>query len=207
MKITPKLVQNIKTNISPHKFLKYEKSKDIIDFSQPVIMSVKHKKDFFTLVNMFANSYSNLSTKPQNNFAKIFEGIEKRKLQVEIIISRFLNSYGNITEVVKQKNKILGGFMMTCDYLEGSAYIDFLTLAPEVKKTKIGAKSLLNIAQRIHKHAKDNYIDTITWMVEPSNKDGAQLFGKFPAKTDNGLLYHISVEDFGNVINKYTESM
>ncbi len=112
-----------------------------------------------------------------------------------------------ITEIATANDKIAGGYMLMLDPKGKNAYVDIMTLTPEVIKTRTGVEILKGFAKNICAHAEEKGMKTITWSTSDENKPINLLLRRFGAERGKRMMgstynYTISVEKFKNKLNE-----
>lgn len=212
MKITN--VQNVNyynhkvvNNVTPSNLL----SKDKVSFgNNPIkIILANNTESINSLVDLFYKSlYENISktsTIKSNFLTKI---IDKHIYKLQTVPFRVLAKNRNsINEIVEQNGQKLGGYSFTMNHKTKSAHINFLTIAPEIKRTKTSIKTLKLMANRIYSNAKLNKMEHLTWTTSKNNTQAMRLFSRLnPQQTkiylNRECEYKIDLETFKSAINK-----
>lgn len=212
MKITN--VQNVNyynhkvvNNVTPSNLL----SKDKVSFgNNPIkIILANNTESINSLVDLFYKSiYENISktsTLKSNFLTKI---IDKHIYKLQTVPFRVLAKNRNsINEIVEQNGQKLGGYSFTMNHKTKSAHINFLTIAPEIKRTKTSIKTLKLMANRIYSNAKLNKMEHLTWTTSKNNTQAMRLFSRLnPQQTkiylNRECEYKIDLETFKSAINK-----
>ena len=159
----------INKNFTPAKINNFSRSyntkktsaipQDKISFSGTIIKRVQSKEEIKEVLDLFYNSLKH-NLEPNKKTPKFLEKIDRYlSLLPFSIASRQPNC---ITEVVKNENKLAGGYSMIVNSENCTAHIGFITLAPEYIKTKSGIEVLKNIGRRIYENANLNNVKEIT---------------------------------------------
>lgn len=212
MKITN--IQNVNyynhkvvNNVTPSNLL----SKDKVSFgNNPIkIILANNTESINSLVDLFYKSlYENISktsTLKSNFLTKI---IDKHIYKLQTVPFRVLAKNRNsINEIVEQNGQKLGGYSFTMNHKTKSAHINFLTIAPEIKRTKTSIKTLKLMANRIYSNAKLNKMEHLTWTTSKNNTQAMRLFSRLnPQQTkiylNRECEYKIDLETFKSAINK-----
>ena len=209
MKITQKIFSNIKTNLTDKTFPFVPNKADEGSFTTPFIKRLKNRKEINELVNRFIDSFTcgcgNITTKPKG-LEKIFNIIERKFLSIPFKISIFSNNC--ICEGIKSNGKIQAGYVLSIDKIEQISRINFLTIAPDIKKTKQSAKMLINMAKRIEEHSRANNCKYVCWSANKNNDDIQRIIRQLPVKEKKLALgekaYLIKLEDFENILQKFS---
>lgn len=200
-----KIVTNFSTGIK--KFIQIRTSipdmqaRDVVKISEPTLVVLSRKSERMQLCELFINSsFSSM------NDGSLVQKIIKKIMALPLKITATDKSSGNIWEAVKCENKIAGGYNLIVNAKDKSASINFLTLAPEFKKTKTGYKTLIKMAENICKNAEKQGAEYIKWITHKENSDAYRLFKKFPAQQQEGgfgqIEYIIPVNDFKQILIK-----
>ena len=90
---------------------------------------------------------------------------------------------------------------------DNTAFVNFMTLSPEVKGTKTSVNLLFTMGKRIADNAKVNSLEYISWTTNTRNKKIISLLNRFNSEKKNlplgEIQYKISVKDFSDTIDKY----
>ena len=204
MKITPRTLPNISTEINSARFPICRTMQELQKTSGPAIMPTESFKDMSKLAVTFLKSYTLKEPKKHTSLNKF---LDKLNILRYIVDTKFetLFHYPEkcITEVVKDKDKMLGGYILYLDDYNNDVIVDCLTLSKDLKKTKLGTKTIVNMAQRIYEIAKENNMNHVTWEVDPKNIDGIKLFNRLPQWQNHNGKQTASVYNFGEILKKY----
>ncbi len=112
-----------------------------------------------------------------------------------------------LTEVVRgENNKLLGGYSMIVEKPKHSAFVGFMTIAPELKKTKASREIILKMAERIYDNAKANDVHFISGSVNVENKSIRNTLKKLNVIETKQILneteYEFMVEDLKKALDK-----
>ena len=194
-------------NVTPSNLL----SKDKVSFgNNPIkIILANNTESINSLVDLFYKSlYENISktsTLKSNFLTKI---IDTHIYKLQTVPFRVLAKNRNsINEIVEQNGQKLGGYSFTMNHKTKSAHINFLTIAPEIKRTKTSIKTLKLMANRIYSNAKFNKMEHLTWTTSKNNTQAMRLFSRLnPQQTkiylNRECEYKIDLETFKSAINK-----
>lgn len=214
IEIRPNCVQNIR-QLSNKRFpVLNRKAGDVVDFCGPIIVPVKSASEYKELIKFFLATFNQSAGKAGVNgqtnrydrlsekfVQKIWTFFQMRRFRVENFITKNVQA-----EVVKEKDKVLGGYSLLLDKSNNRAHINFLGVDSDIKNSKMTVQTLFNLAQRISEKAKSRNIDNISWATDSRNEKAYRLFDKFPAQKSNvGSEVHfvIPVSKFDETLNKY----
>ena len=125
-----------------------------------------------------------------------FDKILRKIISLPFVISSKLPTC--VTETVKSENKLIGGYSLSIHVANATSHLGFITLAPDVIKTKTGVKALKLMGEKIYQTLEKNNIKEITWTTNQQNKPINNLLKRF--KADKKQLpfseteYKISIE-------------
>lgn len=110
-----------------------------------------------------------------------------------------------ITEIVKNNNKIVGGFSTITDTTQSSLYIGLLTVAPEYKNTKNLRLILKTMGEEIKNIAEKLNLKKISWSVNDKNRPVLNLIKRFKNTNKTFLnntenIYTVNLQDFANAL-------
>lgn len=207
IKINP--LPNIKQNIiqkTSQQIL--QKAEDTLSISAPVIKRLTDKKEINELADMFYNSvidsFAHNSKMTKNPLVKLIHNIQRKILTIPFKLGATSPNY--IIESIKADGKLLGGYSMTVAK-DNTAFVNFMTLSPEVKGTKTSVNLLFTMGKRIADNAKVNNLEYISWTANTRNKKIISLLNRFNSEKKNlplgEIQYKISVKDFSDTIDKY----
>lgn len=205
-------IQNENSSITVQKYnhskkfacCNFQSSKDSISFYGLHAGLAWSTKDIKELVYMFYDSsMHNIGSDSK------FPGFI-RKFQRYWSVYPFVNFAkrpGSITEAIKLEDKLVGGYSMQLDRVNSTAYLGFITLAPDLMKTKTGVESLKLIGKRIIQNLELNNIKELTWTVNSKNISMNNLLKRFGAKKIRQFRsvteYNISLEQFKKNLSNY----
>ena len=179
--------------------------RDSVSFSgaMTVIRPVKNKEEIKELLTVFFKAIKH-NLEPDKKTPAWLEKIDKYLSLLPFYSTTKLPN--NITEVVKHKNKVAGGYSICVNTEKQSAHIGFITLAPEYMKTKSGIAILKGIPESICQNAEVNNIKELTWTTNTKNKQINRILNRFsPEKVRSLPLgeteYKISLESFKQKLN------
>lgn len=177
--------------------------KDMVSFKGSIIRPIVNKSEAKEIVLMFCKTVeANIDKSPQKQsfFGRILNNIAC------FPFIRASQSPNSITEIVKNNDKLVGGYSMIVNMEKSSAHIGFITLSPELQRTKSGFKILLDLAERISLNSELNKIKEITWTCNQSNELAHRLLGRFNAEKvksfANETEYRIDIKDFQDALKK-----
>ncbi len=185
----------INKNFTPAKINNFSRSyntkktsaipQDKISFRGTIIKRVQSKEEIKEVLDLFYNSLKH-NLEPNKKTPKFLEKIDRYlSLLPFSIASRQPNC---ITEVVKNENKLAGGYSMIVNSENCTAHIGFITLAPEYIKTKSGIEVLKNIGRRIYENANLNNVKEITLTTNSKNKSINNLLKRLGAEKVNEIV-------------------
>lgn len=194
-------------NIKPTKLLQ----KDNVSFgNKPIkIILANDTESINSLIDLFYKSiYENIlktNTQKHNLLSKI---IDKHIYKLQTVPFRVLAKNSNsINEIAEQNGQKLGGYSFTMNHKTKSAHINFLTIAPEIKRTKTSINTLKLMANRIYSNAKLNKMEHLTWTTSKNNTQAMRLFSRLnPQQTkiylNRECEYKIDLETFKSATDK-----
>jgi hypothetical protein len=84
-------------------------------------------------------------------------------------------------DVIKDSNgKVVGGMSMFVEPEKSMSYVNYIVLAPELKRTKKGKEMLLDMADRIIENTEKHRAFEISWSVRDGGKPYERLMNKIP---------------------------
>lgn len=179
-------IQNSNLTIVPAKINKNKyynnynigNSKDTISFKGMQVNKVNSSKEIKELVNLFYDALEH-NLEPNSKKLGFISRIIKYISTLPILITTKLP--GAVNEVVKSGNKIVGGFSLNIDKTGNTAHLGFLTITPDVVKTKTGVEALKLMGKRICSTLDSNKINEMTCTTNSRNKPINNLLKKLKA--------------------------
>ena len=171
-----------------------------VSFNGLRVNHAKSHEEIKEIVNLF---YDALKHNIKPNKKLFFEKILRRILTYPFVINSKLPT--TYTETVKSGDKLVGGYSLNIDILNSTSHLNFMTLTPDVMKTKTGAETLKLMAKRICQNLENNCIKEMTWSTNSKNKPMNNLLKRLsPEKngtTFTETKYKISLEQLKNVLD------
>ena len=203
---TPRVVNIAQTQLNKHQQIKTNQNVDTVSFTGLSTLTrtknIDEIKELIQLLhksNMDSRYKRNPNFKP-NWFTNISDKIN-RAVDKFFKLSVATDST-TVTAITKKGNKVVGGYTMYLVPENCTAYVEFITLSPELKNTKTGKDILLGIGKSIHEHLKDTHITEIAWQ---KDKKCMNLFKKLkPIYTNENMFtsdeYIMFVDKFGKSV-------
>lgn len=160
-------------------------------------------KEVKELANIFYSTFKH-NVAPNKKEFKLFEKIDRYLSTKPFIKIAELSNV--LTETAKIDEKIAGGYSMTV-MPDKTAHLNFITLSPELVRTKTGISVLKDIGKRIFDTAVINDVEVITYTTNTKNKPINSLLERFsPVKIRDIAFgeseYAIPLQKIEEVLNK-----
>lgn len=180
-------------------------NKDTISFTGLRVSQAKTTQEIRTLGNLFFDALKH-NLEPHSKTPKIIEKITRHIATYPLIL--VAKQPSSITEMINYENKLAGGYSMNLDLVNHTAHLGFITLAPDLVKTKKGLESLKLMGKRICQNLEVDNIKELTFTTNSKNKFinnllkkiGAAKVKKFFSETE----YKISFDQLKEITEKYT---
>lgn len=141
----------------------------------------------------------NIEPNKKNGF---FDKIRRKILTFPFVTA--LKQPTSVTETVKSENRLIGGYSLSIDIANAKSHLGFITLAPEVMKTKTGIEALKLMGKRICQILENNNIKEMTWSTNSKNKPINNLLKRLKAEKNSFFLseteYRISIERLKDIL-------
>lgn len=170
---------------------------DSVAFTGLRVSQVQLTNDIKELVNLFYTAVKH-NVEPNSKIPKFVDNIRRRILTYPFV--KVAKQPNSITESIKQGDKLVGGYSITLDRAKSTAHLGFMTLAPDVIKTKTGVDTLFLIGKRICENLEHNNIKEITLTTNSKNVQINNLLKRLDAQKVSQFFseseYKISVKQF-----------
>lgn len=174
--------------------------RDLVSFKGLQVNQANSSKEIKELVNLFYDAMEH-NLEP-NKKARFFDKILRKILTFPFVIAS--KGPTSITETVKSGSKLIGGYSLNLDITNATSHLGFITLAPNVMKTKTGVEVLKLMWKRIYQALENNNIKEMTWTTNSKNKSINNLLKRLKAeKTQlpfSETKYKISLEQLKNIL-------
>lgn len=174
--------------------------RDLVSFKGLQVNQVNSSKEITELVNLFYDAIEH-NLEP-NKKTRFFDKILRKILTFPFVIAS--KGPTSITETVKSGSKLIGGYSLNLDITNATSHLGFITLAPNVMKTKTGVEVLKLMWKRIYQALENNNIKEMTWTTNSKNKSINNLLKRLKAeKTQlpfSETKYKISLEQLKNIL-------
>lgn len=164
--------------------------KDSVSFRGLQVNQANSSKEIKELVNLFLDAIEH-NLEP-NKKTRFFDRIFRKILTIPFVISSKVPT--SVTETVKSGSKLIGGYSLSIDIVNATSHLGFITLAPNVMKTKTGVEALKLMWKRICQTLENNNIKEMTWTTNSKNKPINNLLKKLKAEKSNFLFPKLNIK-------------
>lgn len=201
---TPKVIY---TNVSRTVLNNIEKNnayntniRDSVSFKGLQINQANSSKEIKEIVNLFYDSIEH-NLEP-NKKPKFYDKILRKILTFPFVITS--KGSTSIIETVKSENILIGGYSLNLFIADATSHLNFITLAPDVMKTKMGLEALKLMGKRICQTLENNNIKEMTCTTSSKNKPISNLLKRLKAEKKqlpfSEIEYKISLEQLKNIL-------
>lgn len=173
---------------------------DSISFRGLKVNQANSSKEIKELVNLFYDALEH-NLEP-NKKTRFFDKIFRKILTLPFVIAS--KGPTSVTETVKSGSKLIGGYSLNIYTANATSHLGFITLAPNVMKTKTGVEALKLMWEKICKTLENNNIKEMTCTTNSKNKPINNLLKKLKAERKqlpfSETEYKISLEQLKNIL-------
>lgn len=174
--------------------------KDSVSFKGLQVNQANSSKEIKELVNLFYDAIKH-NLEP-NKKTRFFDKILRKILTFPFVIAS--KGSTSVTETVKSGSKLIGGYSLSIDIANATSHLGFITLAPNVMKTKTGVEALKLMKKRICQILENNNIKEMTWTTNSKNKPINNLLKKLKVEKKqlpfSETEYKMSLEQLRNIL-------
>ena len=159
--------------------------KDTVTFTGLQVKRAQSYKEVKELVNLFYDALKH-NIEPNSKQLGFIDKIIRNISTIPFVLTA--KHPKSITEAVKSGDKLIGGYSLNIVENETS-HLGFITLAPEVMKTKTGIETLKLMGKRICEALESNNIDEMTWTTNARNTPINNLLKRLNAAEKERLAF------------------
>lgn len=186
---------------------------DEVSFSGNIVKAInqtRNSKEISELVKLFHISLEHsiegkMPQQPKNRLVNMFQNMMCKIIDFPYVWTA--KQSDALTEVIKgENNRLLGGYSMLVEKPKHSAFVGFMTIAPELKNTKASREIILKMAERIYDNAKANDVHFISGSVHFKNRPIRNTLKRLNAVETKQILneveYEFTVDDLKKALDK-----